>query len=407
MEPPEKLLSWAVKHSEFIIAIKTEITNHGKLWRKESRDLIKANCTLLLDSVDEIGNLITEGLIVPIVRESNDSNGNEPLALSGIKADIHSMCEEFKRVSAEVSELRGEMKSMKTGKEEERNYSYARVAAGNSVSDCRPAQQQLIRSISTATAIPIPAKSYPTLCLQTNSANVNVLDEFRRNVSFKTQTFAPVTLKKYGGNRLRIEFESQSQLEIIQKLCDKIPTLKTDNPRKRLPLLMVSGIHKTVPKDDLVDLICSQNPEIGAEADISLKFIKANKNEFLYNAVVTVDPVTRKRLLEKMRVNVESQRVHVRDFSPFTQCFNCLKYGHIQTKCPATNAVCALCGKEGHSGKDCIYKENEPNCRNCQEYNEKNNTGKKHPVNHKGTDLNCECILAAIRSIQLNTDYGQ
>jgi hypothetical protein len=48
------------------------------------------------------------------------------------------------------------------------------------------------------------------------------------------------------------------------------------------------------------------------------------------------------------------------------RCFQCLRFGHLASRCAAEKRVaagsCFRCGKEGHLARDC---ENDPWCHNC------------------------------------------
>ena len=81
------------------------------------------------------------------------------------------------------------------------------------------------------------------------------------------------------------------------------------------------------------------------------------------------------------RVEINSVIFNVEPFyGRVTQCFNCLKYGHVSRQCRASNSLCINCGKvksEDHacleSDAYCIHckvKGHKSNSRNCTYYEE-------------------------------------
>ena len=102
-------------------------------------------------------------------------------------------------------------------------------------------------------------------------------------------------------------------------------------------------------------------------------------------------PLVRVRMLELGRVNIDHQRVHVCDFSPFVQCHRCLQFGHTKNKCPQDNPIaCYHCASTEHIYEDCPTEvwedEKKTRCFNCH----------KHNINTNGSARDDHCALDAV-----------
>ncbi|CAG4958290.1 unnamed protein product [Parnassius apollo] len=105
-------------------------------------------------------------------------------------------------------------------------------------------------------------------------------------------------------------------------------------------MVILKGISKDVPADDLTKIIRQENEEINEIISddgegLKLRFKRDNKNNNLYNVVLLVDPKVYSKMLTMDRISIDYQRVHVASFSPFFQCHRCLQFGH--TKLSATS----------------------------------------------------------------------
>lgn len=111
--------------------------------------------------------------------------------------------------------------------------------------------------------------------------------------------------------------------------------------------------------------------------------------------------------LKEERVNVEHQRVHVEDFSSFTQCYKCLQFGHIKSKCTADVTPCSHCASKTHTVDDCPDKadKKKQRCFNCHSHNVK--TGKTSNDAHSSTSArDCPIVKRMMQRVNERTDYG-
>ena len=241
--------------------------------------------------------------------------------------------------------------------------------------------------------------SRPAIIIESTDVNAksskDVLDVWRKDVSFKTSTFAPAKIQPLANGKLRVEFNSQSECDSTLRKIDGATSIKGETAKRRLPLIILKGVSTDVESEELTSVILQQNPTVKDAVDggkLSLKFLRSNRRDGLYNAVLEVDQRVRLSLLSLQRVNVDHQRVRALDYSPFVQCFKCLQFGHTQKKCTSDSAICSYCGDVGHDVKSCGVKENVDKlmCYNCHNSNEK--YSKDVSTSHSATSPSCQRI---------------
>ena len=258
-------------------------------------------------------------------------------------------------------------------------------------------------------------KSRPALILESADANVktskDVMDVWKKKVSFKDADFAPAKVQPVSNNKVRVEFDNVQQRDATLRKLSSVKKLKAEQARKLRPLVILKGIVKDVKPDEVVSLVKHQNPSIASaiksEDDIKMRFVRNNKKDSLFNIVLEVSPCVRVQMLSQGRINVDHQRVRVDDFSAFIQCFKCLQFGHTQTKCESTTRVCSHCASKDHSYKDCPDKTdaNKVKCINCHA----DAVMHQRTVNdvHSATSAKkCPIIKSMIQRINGRTDYG-
>jgi hypothetical protein len=264
---------------------------------------------------------------------------------------------------------------------------------------------------STRTKTPVTRPAIVISAVDANHKHSDVLDTWRKSVSFKDATFAPARVQNVSNNKVRIEFDdAQQRSNIINKL-KSVASLKVEEARRRRPMMILKGIHKSTARDELPALIREQNPTVkastSADKDIRVCFLRNNRNDNLFNAVIEVTPDARLSLLSINRVNVDHQRVHVSDFSPFVQCFKCLQFGHTKAKCQSSVEPCSHCASDAHTYQNCPNKSDasKVRCFNCHQHNVKTNSSVNDA--HSATSINkCPRIKALQQRINERVDYG-
>ncbi|XP_053624461.1 uncharacterized protein Rv2082-like [Plodia interpunctella] len=227
-----------------------------------------------------------------------------------------------------------------------------------------------------------------------------VYDEWRKKITFRNSTFAPSQVRTLRNNTVKVNFDNAAQRDEIVARVNRIPGLVAEESRLRKPLIILKGVSKETPKEELLDIISSQNQV--AVDDLRLCFLLKNRNDKFYNVVLEVAPAVRRTFVEEGRVNVEHQRVHVADFSRFVQCRKCLQFGHTGNKCEAEFYPCAHCGSAAHHISTCSHRTDPTKmcCYNCKQTNSTN-------TKHSALDTKvCPKILKAQKSLNESTDYG-
>lgn len=109
--------------------------------------------------------------------------------------------------------------------------------------------------------VPKPLVRGPSLVLSTTSTNVNadILKTWKSSTSFRNKSYAPLSTKKISKNKILVEFENNEQKSEIIKILDSCPLLKAEEPLKLMPHLVLKGITRDIPKEELLEVIKNQN----------------------------------------------------------------------------------------------------------------------------------------------------
>ncbi|CAG4990048.1 unnamed protein product [Parnassius apollo] len=256
----------------------------------------------------------------------------------------------------------------------------------------------------------VASKTYkPSIILQSTDPNTKpqeVLNKWRKSVSFKKETYAPAKVQTGFNGKVRIEFDTKSQCQETIARINKIEGLQAEESKRRPPLVILKGISKHIEKNELIDIIEHQNSL--PKGNIRLCFATSNRNENLYNAVFEVKPELYKSVILIGRIAIDHQRVHIEPYSRFVQCYKCLLFGHTKNKCTSETNRCAHCASEEHNITSCPFKEteNKRKCFNCHNFNIKSNS--KVDTNHIATNAKlCLRIKTLKNKIDEQTDYGQ
>lgn len=233
-----------------------------------------------------------------------------------------------------------------------------------------------------------------------------VLKIFKDNISFRNKDFVPAKVQTLGHETVRIEFDTQQQADAICNEFGHKTGVRMEAAKHLRPLIVLKGISKDVQKEDVTGLLLRQNSCLrDVEAsDVKLLFVRRNHKDSLFNAVLEVSGDVRLRVLSNGRVNIDSQRVHVSDFSPLRQCFKCLQFGHTTSKCDSDVSRCSHCASDGHTFSSCPSKEDASRlkCFNCSK------NGCTSGVQHSATSSKyCPKIKAMEKKIASRINYGQ
>ena len=225
-------------------------------------------------------------------------------------------------------------------------------------------------------------KSRPSILVTPKIASkskTELINKWQNNVSFTETNYAPNKVVPLTSNKLLVEFDNTQHRDDTLKKLENSEALNVKLPTKLKPMLILKGINKHTEKTKLLNIIYSQNPEfkennIGKE-EIQIKFTTQNKNLALYNTILMVSPEVFEICINKKRINIDHQKIHVSEHIPLLQCFKCLQFGHTTKHCRNTEQNCSHCAARDHTYRACVHK-NDPSktvCLNCKSHNTKYN----------------------------------
>lgn len=238
----------------------------------------------------------------------------------------------------------------------------------------------------------------------------DTLSKWKRSISFKSGNYAPARVQPLSGNKIRVEFDTSNQRdETLGKLRDN-KDIQVEAARKLRPMMILKGIHEETPVEELTDIIKNQNEtiknSITQNDDIIFCFKRTNKNPKLYNAVFKMAPSVWRCAMNLERINVDHQKIHKEEYSPFVQCYDCLQFGHTRAKCTSSDKVCSHCSSSQHLYKECPLKTKSEakQCYNCTMYNKKYKLNRN--TEHGATSNECSTIKAMKNKIRERTEYA-
>ncbi|CAK1541876.1 unnamed protein product [Leptosia nina] len=226
----------------------------------------------------------------------------------------------------------------------------------------------------------------------------------RKGIDFRKGGYAPLSIKPLSKGKVRVTFESDKhRQDAIKQLSQSRSTLKAEEEKRYNPLICLKGISKTTPEEEVIATIKEQNPNL-KDAQLKIKFHRNNRNDKLYNLVLTTSPATWRTLVDMGRVAISHQRVHCCNFSPFLQCRNCLGFGHTKNRCPASGPTCAKCAQT-HPTRECPKEASEvPTCVNCHEHNQQHKT--TNPTTHRADSGRCPKVVAMQARVEAKINYA-
>ncbi|CAH0730423.1 unnamed protein product, partial [Brenthis ino] len=276
----------------------------------------------------------------------------------------------------------------------------------------KPTQPSYAQVTSSPVPFKVPKTKHTAIVTATNplKSKHELLKSFQEEAKFRQNTYAPHKVTPINNQNIIVEFETEeNRNSMINKLEDSTG-FKVKAQNKLRPMLMLKGINKNTNKEELIEIIKNQNPDImekyESEEDIKTKFYTNNKNMALYNTAIVVSPSIYGVCMEKQRINIDYQRVQVSEHVPLLQCFKCLHFRHTAKHCNNELTNCSHCAAGDHSNKNCPHKANKDkiNCYNCKSHNEKYNLN--NPTNHSATTALCPRKVAAAVKVKYSINYG-
>ncbi|CAG5043528.1 unnamed protein product [Parnassius apollo] len=319
----------------------TKAVSDGKSVTAAKKRLIN----LAAEEIRRCGHKLTSmsTVLAPANNPPSQSNMN-----SDLKADIVAC------VRSEMAKLKGQITTQL--QQQARPASYAQAAATSSGPGSLP-------SVTTMPPARGTSNNKPAIVVTpkvTSKSRQEAIEAFKKSISYRTANYAPARVQAVSNHKLRVEFDTTEQRnDTLQKL--KSSEHVSVEPAKGLrPMIILKGISKDIPAEEIAGIVRGQNPELKEafieDDDMRLRFRRSNKNPGLYNAVFLVAPKLFRKFIEKGKISVDYQRLHISEFSPFLQCHRCLQFGHIKKYCTAATSQCSHCSSKEHTGEKCPDK---------------------------------------------------
>ena len=174
-------------------------------------------------------------------------------------------------------------------------------------------------------------------------------------------------------------------------------------PKKILPKMTVVGIPSTFQNDEIINSIREKNPKIREMMDggsvLTLLFVKDRASDKL--VVFKMSPDIRNFIVRAQGyLYVGLSRCRAYDRFWITQCYHCLKFGHIAARCGRKDKdpICGHCS-QNHETRRCSNKESV-RCANCSDARIPH-----EQLNHSALSRNCPAFAAQRRILMSNTDF--
>ncbi|GBM63085.1 hypothetical protein AVEN_68541-1 [Araneus ventricosus] len=211
-------------------------------------------------------------------------------------------------------------------------------------------------------------------------------------------------IKKLAKGEVAIECDSAKDTEKILKEINSNTglnnVLDAKKPTKKLHRIVMYDIEYTIPKEEVLETITSQNEELKSQ-DIKILFKLRSKQAGKCHWIVETQQKTFHALLRKKIIFFECQRLSLREFLRPTRCYKGNKFEHISPNCPNAES-CPQCGEEGHKTADCAQAAK---CINCSEANGKFNLD--YDTNHTASGPCCSSLKHEIEKLISRTNYGR
>ena len=175
-------------------------------------------------------------------------------------------------------------------------------------------------------------------------------------------------------------------------------------PKKLLPKITLVGLPKSFPDCDILDGILNKNGKLkelrndGHTLEIIFTKIKGD----FKHAVIRVSPEIRASIQrENWYVFVGLNKCKVYDRFWVTQCYHCLNFGHIATKCPSKSqsATCGFCAGN-HNSRACTQKST-PRCANCSRM-----TPPPQSLDHFASSHSCPVLVSQRQRLIEKTEFS-
>lgn len=202
---------------------------------------------------------------------------------------------------------------------------------------------------------------------------------------------------KKGG--ILIESASSDELAKIKEVLSNDAELKLRTPYLRTPELRVKNIDPSLPEEEILPLLISQNRIMTEEKEL-IKTCFSVKTKFKRrDLIIRVANPLHNKLLKTGNLFLNYSRHTIMENFFIKTCKHCLNTGHLPNACPKKDepSLCYKCG-EDHKSDQC--KSPKSNCWRCTKY-----SATKSPVHKYGSE-NCILYQNELKRLQTITNYN-
>lgn len=174
---------------------------------------------------------------------------------------------------------------------------------------------------------------------------------------------------------------------------------------KKRPLICFTNLPKEFTSERLLEEIKVQNEILQdiKEDDLVEAIVKRAGDNI--DIVMRCEPQLYTKLIAKGYVYSQYQKIRIRNFSRFHQCYQCQEFGHTSKTCKQEQPTCGVCAGP-HRSRECTLMEN-PICNNCKKYNlHTRNPRLKVDQKHCAYSRNCPIAKRMREITDQHTDYG-
>lgn len=237
---------------------------------------------------------------------------------------------------------------------------------------------------------------YPT---KENSTSEELKDELMKSVHPRKDRIRICRMSRIRNGGIALELETEAEANIVKNRVANFA--KVQEPKKRLPKLIIYNVPNEYKEQEVIHDLVSQNLNSEAEDIENLKnqikicFKTGPKELPTHNLVIELPPKQHKVLRMQGRAYLGWNSTKVADFVSVTRCYKCQKFGHIAKECNSKDEICGHCSKTGHDRRNCPLTRIDPICANCP-------TNKNHHDVHSKT---CPAFLKEKEKVKQNTQY--
>lgn len=206
--------------------------------------------------------------------------------------------------------------------------------------------------------------------------------------------------------KVLVKCESPEDINNIAKIIEGDSNIKADIPKNKNPKVQIFGIPKYIEKNEILECIKAQNPNISKSLmeneteELKLIFEKDDRVGTKF-AILEATPITWQTIIDSKRIYIGHAACTAKEKISVMQCFKCYRYGHRARDC-RNDVTCGKCAGK-HDTKNC--QSNQIKCTNCSWHNSRENINKKHDENHMATSSHCPIYAIAVNKARSKTNY--